>query len=87
MRRKFGGGDGEHLLRTACPLNWPRAFYYPLDEHGQPLGVAPVAGRRPSKFIVPVPAARRRVAAAQDGVIAVKIINHFGDEVMKVYRV
>jgi hypothetical protein len=62
-------------------------FYYPLDEHGQPLGVAPVAGRRPSKFIVPVPAARRRVAAAQDGVIAVKIINHFGDEVMKVYRV
>ncbi|HXC89449.1 MAG TPA: hypothetical protein VNV18_04725 [Stellaceae bacterium] len=49
--------------------------------------MAPVAGRRPSQFIVPVPAARRRLAAAQDGVIAVKIINRFGDEVMKVYRV
>ena len=61
----------------------PRS-YHPLDE---PLGVAPVAGRRPSQFIVPVPAARRRLAAAQDGVIAVKIINRFGDEVMKVYRV
>jgi type III restriction enzyme len=46
------------------PYATPR-FYHPLDEHGQPLGVSPVEGRRPSKFIVPVPAARRRGAAAQ----------------------
>ena len=49
-------------------LNSPYAkprFHHPLDEHGQPLGLPPVEGRRPSKFIVPVPAARRRGAAAQ----------------------
>jgi type III restriction enzyme len=49
-------------------LNSPYAkprFYHPLDEHGQPLGLSPVEGRRPSKFIVPVPAARRRRAATQ----------------------
>ena len=49
-------------------LNSPYAkprFHHPLDEHGQPLGLPPVKGRRPSKFIVPVPAARRRGAAAQ----------------------
>ena len=49
-------------------LNSPYArprFHHPLDEQGQPLGLPPVEGRRPSKFIVPVPAARRRGAAAQ----------------------
>ena len=49
-------------------LNSPYAkprFHHPLDEHGQPLGLAPIEGRRPSKFIVPVPAARRRGAATQ----------------------
>jgi type III restriction enzyme len=49
-------------------LNSPYAkprFHHPLDEHGQPLGLPPVEPRRPSKFIVPVPAARRRGAAAQ----------------------
>ncbi len=49
-------------------LNSPYAkprFHHPLDEHGQPLGLPPVEGRRPSKFIVPVPQARRRIAAAQ----------------------
>jgi type III restriction enzyme len=40
-------------------------FYHPLDDHGQPLGLPPVKGRRPSKFIVPVPKARRRGAAEQ----------------------
>ncbi len=42
-------------------LNSPYAkprFHHPLDEHGQPLGLPPVEGRRPSKFIVPVPAAQ-----------------------------
>ncbi len=47
-----------------APYAKPR-FHHPLDEHGQPLGVPPIEGRRPSKFIVPVPAARRRGAAAQ----------------------
>jgi type III restriction enzyme len=49
-------------------LNSPYAkprFHHPLDEHGQPLDLAPVEGRRPSRFIVSVPAARRRGAAAQ----------------------
>jgi type III restriction enzyme len=49
-------------------LNSPYAkpgFHHPLDDQGQPLGLPPVEGRRPSKFIVPVPAARRRGAVAQ----------------------
>ena len=49
-------------------LNSPYAkpgFHHPLDDQGQPLGLPPVEGRRPSKFIVPVPATRRRGAAAQ----------------------
>ena len=49
-------------------LNSPYAkpqFYHPLDEHGQPLGLPPVEGRRPSKFIIPVPRARRQGAATQ----------------------
>ncbi len=49
-------------------LNSPYAkprFHHPLDEHGQPLGFAPVEGRRPSKFIVPVPIAKRRGVGAQ----------------------
>jgi type III restriction enzyme len=50
-------------------LNSPYAkprFHHPLDEHGQPLGVSPIKGRRPSKFIVPVPKAKRRGAATQE---------------------
>jgi type III restriction enzyme len=49
-------------------LNSPYAkprFHHPLDDQGQPLGLPPVEGRRPSKFIVPVPTARRRGAATQ----------------------
>ena len=46
------------------PYERPR-FHHPLDDHGQPLGLPPVQSRRPSKFIVPVPQARRRVARAQ----------------------
>jgi type III restriction enzyme len=40
------------------PYEKPR-FHHPLDEQGQPLGIAPAAGRRPSKFIVPVPKAKK----------------------------
>ena len=50
--------------RQRFSLPEPR-FHHPLDDQGQPLGLPPVEGRRPSKFIVPVPAARRRGAAAQ----------------------
>jgi type III restriction enzyme len=53
----------EHPILNS-PYAKPR-FYHPVDEHGQPLGLQPVAGRRPSKFLVPVPQARRRAAAAQ----------------------
>jgi type III restriction enzyme len=53
----------EHPVLNS-PYAKPR-FHHPLDEHGQPLGRPPVEGRRPSKFIVPVPRARRRGAATQ----------------------
>ncbi len=42
-----------------------RVFTTPSDDQGQPLGLPPVGARRPSKFIVPVPTARRGGAAAQ----------------------
>ena len=43
----------------------PPEFHHPLDDSGQPLEGAPIAGRRPSKFIVPVPASRKKAAATQ----------------------
>ncbi len=49
-------------------LNSPYAkptFFHPLDEHGQPLDLAPIVGRRPSKFLVPVPKARRKSGGTQ----------------------
>jgi len=52
-----------------CPiLNSPYAkptAYHPLDQHGQPLDLPPIPGRRPSKFLVPVPKAKRKGAATQ----------------------
>ena len=61
------GSSGEYLLRAAHPQLAVRKapFSPPLDDHGQPLGLPPVETRRPSKFIVPVPQARRRAARAQ----------------------
>ena len=41
------------------------SLYHPLDDQGQPLEGQPINGRRPSKFIVPVPASRKKAAAAQ----------------------
>lgn len=41
------------------------SLYHPLDDNGQPLEGEPIKGRRPSKFIVPVPASRKKAAAAQ----------------------
>ena len=46
------------------PYN-PPALHHPLDENGQPLEGDPKTGRRPSRFIVPVPASRKRTSAAQ----------------------
>lgn len=62
---------GERVANTFYEkpiLNSPYAkprFYRPLDEHGQPLGLPPVEGRRPSKFVVPVPRSKRRSSADQ----------------------
>ncbi|WP_257165526.1 BPTD_3080 family restriction endonuclease [Bradyrhizobium sp. SRS-191] len=49
-------------------LNSPYAapqWHHPMDDHGQPLDGPPRPGRRPSRFIVPVPAARKKAASAQ----------------------
>lgn len=43
----------------------PPSLYHPLDDTGQPIEGSPIEGRRPSKFIVPVPASRKKAAAAQ----------------------
>lgn len=40
-------------------------WHHPLDDNGQPLEGEPVAGRRPSRFVVPVPATRKRAASSQ----------------------
>lgn len=41
------------------------AFYHPLDDNGQPLDKPAEPGRRPSRFIVPVPKSRKSPSAAQ----------------------
>jgi type III restriction enzyme len=41
------------------------AYHHPLDDKGQPLDSDPRRGRRPSRFIVPVPASRKKASAAQ----------------------
>ena len=43
----------------------PPSLHHPLDDTGQPIEGEPIKGRRPSKFIVPVPASRKKAAAAQ----------------------
>ena len=40
-------------------------LHHPLDDNGQPLEGEPTQGRRPSRFIVPVPASRKKIAAQQ----------------------
>ena len=40
-------------------------LHHPLDQNGQPLEGEPRQGRRPSRFIVPVPASRKKASAAQ----------------------
>lgn len=40
-------------------------LHHPLDPNGQPLEGEPRQGRRPSRFIVPVPASRKRPSSGQ----------------------
>jgi hypothetical protein len=37
-------------------------LHHPLDDNGQPLAGEPRRGRRPSRFIVPVPASRKKAS-------------------------
>lgn len=49
-------------------LNSPYAapsLHHPLDDNGQPLDGDPIKRRRSSRFIVPVPASRKKASAAQ----------------------
>lgn len=39
--------------------------HHPLDDNGHPIDGLPLPGRRPSRFIVPVPASRKRTSAGQ----------------------
>jgi len=41
------------------------ALHHPLDDRGQPLDGAPRNGRRASRFIVPVPASRKKASSTQ----------------------
>ena len=40
-------------------------LHHPLDKNGQPLAGEPRRGRRPSRFIVPVPASRKKSSSGQ----------------------
>ena len=40
-------------------------WHHPLDDDGQPLEGEALRGRRPSRFVVPVPAARKKASANQ----------------------
>jgi hypothetical protein len=55
------------LLRAADPQSPYRApeWHHSLDEHGQPLDGPPRLGRRPSRFIGPVPAVRKKASGGQ----------------------
>ena len=70
-RLRFGPWDGAAAVNSFYErpiLNSPyRApeFHHPLDPNGQPLEGEPRKGRRPSRFIVPGPASRKKASAAQ----------------------
>ena len=61
-----------------APYKYPSRHREP-DDHGQPTQKI-LDYRRPAKFISPIP-------KPASGRIAVKVINHLGDEVMKVFKV
>jgi type III restriction enzyme len=45
----------------------PPAWHHALDNDGQPLDLPPVAGRRGSKLITPVPRARKKQGKGGQG--------------------
>ena len=53
----------EHPILNS-PYEAPRR-HHALDADGQPLDVDPIEGRRPSKFITPVPKSRKRRTRAE----------------------
>jgi type III restriction enzyme len=63
--------EGQHLAGNFYDqpiLNSPYekpGLHHPLDDHGQPLDMPAAMGRRPSRFIVPVPKSRKVASAAQ----------------------
>lgn len=64
----YGGGERVSSFYNRPILNAPYdppALHHRLDDHGQPIDGEPLAGRRPSKLIVPVPASRKKPSAAQ----------------------
>lgn len=64
----MGGDDAVNSFYEQPILNSPYRAperHHPLDPNGQPLGGAPRQGRRPSRFIVPVPASRKRTTSGQ----------------------
>lgn len=60
------------------PYEYP-SRHWELDDNGQPTHKI-LEHRREAQFITPIP-------KPKSGRIAVKVINHLGDEVMKVFRV
>ena len=51
------------------PYEAPR-LHHALDEHGQPLDVPPVEGRRRSEIITPVPMPRMQTGRTRQGSLA-----------------
>ena len=68
------------------PYEYPTQ-YWELDAEGQPTQKI-IETRRPAEFITPIPCQESETEKPSSGSsIAVKVINHLGDEVMKVFRV
>jgi len=62
-RQSLGNSFYERPILNS-PYEAP-ALHHPLDDNGQPLEGEPIKGRRPSRFIIPVPASRKKATAAQ----------------------
>jgi hypothetical protein len=65
-------------------------LHHPLDKNGQPPEGEPRRGRRPSRFIVPVPASRKKAANDQASldlrVPAVNTLGGFGRRGFEEFR-
>ena len=72
----------EHSFFDRPIINSPYEYpsqHWELDGEGQPTQRI-IESRREAEFVSPIP-------KPESGRIAVKIINHLGDQVMKVFRV